>query len=549
MSSLTLTDAASTLPSEARGAREAGIAVSLRYSNVPSRHVLLSGAPSDRPLGADVQSDRVSSPDVSLGQVSVSGSLATFESATDALRLMPDSLDLFDALSDDELLAVQRELSAQRRLIESRSALVAAQISRRSARELGSDGLAQRGGYRTAEELIRVTTGSTANEARQAVRVGLTIDEAQRGGRVDMRSGELTAPSRPWLTAVSAAVASGDLSLASADSIANGLGAPNDDITADMLADAAARLLLEATRGSDDAIFTPLDADRLYRRARDLRDELDLAGVASREEARRAARALRIYQRVDGMTRLVWDMDPETAAVVRESYDQLTSPRRGGPRFVEGTPENDRAERILSDGRTTEQLASDGFLELLRIAADTAPTTLIGTRRPSVRVLGAAPVLEKRRGSGAIEGQADPVSIDTVERLACAQGVQAIVMDADGQPLDVGREQRLYTRRQRIALAARDGGCRWPRCERPPAWTEAHHIKHWFRDGGATNVADGILLCRHHHLLLHNNHWEITRTGGDYWLTPPPSVDPEQQPIRMPSRSPTPRDLQGTGMH
>src|SRR5690554_2261049 len=83
------------------------------------------------------------------------------------------------------------------------------------------------------------------------------------------------------------------------------------------------------------------------------------------------------------MPRLIWDMDPETAAVVRESYDQLTSPRRGGPRFVEGSLESDRTERILRDGRTTEQLASDGFLELVRIAADTAPTTLIGIRRPS----------------------------------------------------------------------------------------------------------------------------------------------------------------------
>jgi hypothetical protein len=130
-----------------------------------------------------------------------------------------------------------------------------------------------------------------------------------------------------------------------------------------------------------------------------------------------------------------------------------------------------------------------------------------------------------------------PTTIATAERLACAGDTVTITLDPHGQPLDVGREQRLYSRRQRIALAARDGGCRWPDCERPPSWSEAHHIRQWARDGGRTDVADGILLCRHHHLLSHNNGWEITREHADYWLIPPPDIDPEQQPIPLPSKS------------
>jgi hypothetical protein len=108
----------------------------------------------------------------------------------------------------------------------------------------------------------------------------------------------------------------------------------------------------------------------------------------------------------------------------------------------------------------------------------------------------------------------------------------------------VGREQRLFTARQRIALAARDGGCRWPGCDRPPSWTEAHHIRHWKRDHGPTDIVNGILLCRHHHLLLHDNGWEITRTGSDYWLVPPADIDPHRVPREMPSKSAALHDLQ-----
>jgi hypothetical protein len=119
-----------------------------------------------------------------------------------------------------------------------------------------------------------------------------------------------------------------------------------------------------------------------------------------------------------------------------------------------------------------------------------------------------------------------------------------VTFDRDGQCIDLGREQRLYSALQRIGLAARDGGCRWPGCDRPASWSEAHHINQWARDHGKTDLADGILLCRHHHMLLHNNHWEITRTGGSYWLHPPTSIDPTRTPRPMPHKSAALGDLQ-----
>jgi hypothetical protein len=161
-----------------------------------------------------------------------------------------------------------------------------------------------------------------------------------------------------------------------------------------------------------------------------------------------------------------------------------------------------------------------------------------------VRVTVTKRARDARHGFGRIEGQPNPVSIETIERLACSGDTVEVGFGGDGQPLDVGREQRFYTRPQRTALALRDGGCRWPGCERPPSWTEAHHTKYWSRDRGKTDVADGILLCRYHHLLAHNNHWEIHHNGAEYWLVPPPGIDPDQTPIPMPSKSPTIRDLE-----
>jgi hypothetical protein len=126
--------------------------------------------------------------------------------------------------------------------------------------------------------------------------------------------------------------------------------------------------------------------------------------------------------------------------------------------------------------------------------------------------------------------------MDTVKRLLCS-GYTGIAFDDDGQCINVGRDQRLFTPRQRTGLAARDGGCRWPGCTRPASWCEAHHIDHWSADHGHTDIADGILLCRAHHLLLHDGHWRIVRTDGNYWLIPPLTVDTAQTPIPMPSKS------------
>jgi hypothetical protein len=458
--------------------------------------------------------------------------LARLDAVAAAVEAVPGDVAAYRQLSDERLNEALRAHARLMRIVESRGALLAGEVGRRSAPELGHDGLAQRTGHRTAIEFVRAATGATARAAATSVSVGLLIQESAP----DAGTGEVFGD-RPWLRPVGRAVAAGSISPAAADAIRTGLGTPRDGVTIDDLTTAAEQLCDEAAT---------LDADRLFHRARELRDLLDESGIADRERQRRSQRSLKLFRRADGMGRLTWELDPESCAVVGEIYDRVTSPKRGGPRFVDKQTRAE-ADAVLADDRTTEQYGSDAFVQLLRQGVDADSSKLLGGTPPAVRVLVTAKMLDARSGHGHIEGEADPVSIETVERIACTAGVVPVVFDDAGQGMNLGREQRLFSRRQRVVLAARDGGCMWIGCDRPPSWTEAHHIDFWRRDEGRTDVEKGIQLCKHHHLLAHDHHWKIRREKGSFWLIPPPTVDPAQVPRELRSKSAALRELVGAG--
>lgn len=446
---------------------------------------------------------------------------AALAAARSAAMNLPSSVDSVRPLSDDRLIALQRELADVRSMVDSASSLVAGEIGFRSRPELGYEGLAQRSGFRTPEKLVQHTTQSTARDAAGLVSVGTIVHEA-------------VAPESalPWLVAVGSAVTAGALSVAAAHAIREGVGRPSESVTTLQLVAIVELLIIESAE---------LHAGDLLARARQLRDDLDAAGVADRERQIHLERSFRRVMRPNGLPRYIIDPDLESAAYWDDLYGALTSPRRGGPRFV-SDDDREWADAVAADERTTEQYVHDAVTELVRMGAGASPE-VVGSRQPAVRVLVTENSLIERSGRGFIEGVELPVSIATVERIACATGTVPLVFDDNGQALNVGREQRLFSARQRIALAARDGGCRWNGCDRPPSWCEAHHVEHWHRDRGKTDVADGILLCRHHHLLLHNNEWSIERDGGGFWLTAPPGAPVAELRRPMPSRSAALREL------
>ncbi len=107
-----------------------------------------------------------------------------------------------------------------------------------------------------------------------------------------------------------------------------------------------------------------------------------------------------------------------------------------------------------------------------------------------------------------------------------------IVMNAAGEPLDVGRIKRFVTPGQRKALNARDRGCSFPGCQRRPKRCHAHHIHHW-ADGGLTDLRNMCLLCSFHHRLIHHGDWEVRMAAdGLPEFIPPQYLDPLQAPRR-----------------
>ena len=122
------------------------------------------------------------------------------------------------------------------------------------------------------------------------------------------------------------------------------------------------------------------------------------------------------------------------------------------------------------------------------------------------------------------------VSAGQARRLACNAGIVPAVLGGDSVCLDLGRTRRLHSRHQRIALGLTQQGCVWPDCDRPPAWTEIHHLHPW--SAGGTTDLHAAMLCPRHHRLAHQD-WQI-RMGADHVpeVIPPARLDPDQTPRR-----------------
>jgi hypothetical protein len=118
-----------------------------------------------------------------------------------------------------------------------------------------------------------------------------------------------------------------------------------------------------------------------------------------------------------------------------------------------------------------------------------------------------------------------------VRRIACDAKITPMVLDGDSLPLDVGRAKRTAPPGIRRALTYRDSGCAFPTCDRPPQWTDAHHVTHWV-DGGPTELANMTLLCRRHHTLVHHSDWQVRIRDGLPEFIPPGFIDPARKPRR-----------------
>ena len=115
------------------------------------------------------------------------------------------------------------------------------------------------------------------------------------------------------------------------------------------------------------------------------------------------------------------------------------------------------------------------------------------------------------------KGGASDLPIRTVKRLLCDGPAVGIVENGNGEPLSIGRKSRTVPTAIRRALDARDRTCRFPGCSHT-RWLDAHHIRHW-TDGGETSLDNLVLLCTHHHRLLHEGGFQmLRRDAGSYYF-------------------------------
>ncbi|HEY0259026.1 MAG TPA: DUF222 domain-containing protein [Lacisediminihabitans sp.] len=425
------------------------------------------------------------------------------------------------ALPDDELTASIVLVEEISRRLDVIKAQAAAELARRSRRELGDAGLAARNGHLVPESLLRALTRSSYQESARRIRVGTLLTEPAE------------------FEAFAHAVARGDVGIEAADRVIRTLAPVVDQIEPEQLARAT-----DALAGG----AVTRNVDELGAMARDFRDRLDRQGVANRERHLHAQRSLRRGPVVDGLRRVSLVLDPESDVILIGAIDAAMSPRLGGPRFTAAT-DRSRAKDLLEDERSNEQLALDILVDLVRLGVERDDGRILGSTRPALRVTIAYEDLIRgvgdeddetpETGIAWLEGSMEPLSAATARRILCDAGALPVVLSGAGLPLDLGRTRRLFTTAQRVALANRDGGCRWPGCDRPPSWCEAHHVLPC-SSGGRTDVDNGLLLCRRHHLLLHNYGWRIERRSPaeEFVLVPPASVDVTRTPRPMPSKLP-----------
>ncbi|KAA9111546.1 HNH endonuclease signature motif containing protein [Microbacterium rhizomatis] len=450
-------------------------------------------------------------------------------------------------LSDESVVGALADVAALANHAGRLQAVLAGVAAQRSRRGEGHTGLAAGHGHATPASLIQSITGGTKADAARQVRVGVSLLE----GVADPVSAEPTSPpalqAPPWDEPLRRALLGGAVTPAQHDAIRCGLGdpdvaaPPSVEGGAGESADADQAAVREAWMLAAEGLVAEasgMPVEELAKRSRVVRDLLDPTGAEARYARRYENRSYRAW--VDGggqhHARIVFD--DEMALWVRSMLDSALRPRRGGPRFVNS---DDRAvaDQLRDDPRSNEQLAYDLVMDVLRAGALATARDVFGARQPGVRIVTVNDIEGPRDAFGRLlaighaEDGGDALPGSVVGRAVCATGTVAVTVDRHGNPLDVGREHRLYTPKQTLALAVRDGGCRWPGCARPASYCEAHHCDH-FSEGGGTDIDRGILLCRHHHMTLHNQGWRITRDRLDEFVLHPPGGG---EPTPMPTNA------------
>ena len=243
---------------------------------------------------------------------------------------------------------------------------------------------------------------------------------------------------------------------------------------------------------------------------------LDPDGVLADDNHAHERRWFECEQTYGGVFVLRGELDAEGGALVKTAIDALSHGMSRG------------------ETRSGSQRRADALVDIAATQLRCGDHRDVHGQRPHLTVTVSADTL--RSGSDALPAELSgvgPIHPETARRIAC-DSVRTVVTVAPppddsawtairpgALPLSVGRATRIIPAHIRTALRLRDDGCRFPGCDRPPAWTDGHHIIHW-PDGGPTELDNLVSLCRPHHRAVHEQGWRIRIADGIAVVEPPP---------------------------
>ena len=375
-----------------------------------------------------------------------------FEPAADPALDPFTDVDALEELEEEIVI-----LAAHIHAAEHRFLVLVADFDRRRGWELG--------GHRTCAHWLAFRTGIDLGAARQRVRAARALAD---------------------LPETSAAMSRGELSFSAVRALTR-VATPENETD-----------LLNLARGC-----TAAQLERIVRgfRLGSRQDE------AERERARHASREFSVFPDEEGMYVVRGRLTPEIGALVMRAVEAASDAlfRERGPAEAPGNGSAEPSERAAAQRRA----------DAIGVVAERAMAAGFRDSRSGTRAERYQVVLHVDSDTLSADGpglgrseleDGTRVSAETSRRLSCDASVVPIRHSADGSVLDVGRRTRTIPPSLRRALEARDRGCRFPGCGL--RFTDAHHVKHW-ADGGETKLENLVLLCSHHHRLVHEEGWKI----------------------------------------
>lgn len=271
------------------------------------------------------------------------------------------------------------------------------------------------------------------------------------------------------------------------------------------LCDSANPRVVDLLAGAQDQIIALAETSSFDSWKRDVIALAEHADADGPEPDPYEGNELVLSKTIDRTTVVQGSLDAANALILRTALDAKTDEL-----FKRFTRDHNQSPDLEIPGRRV--LRALALIELVREATGAEPGSGSAPRAEVTLVV---------HDHETCDPDGTPLPQAATDVWGCDPDIWAVVVNTMGIPIDVGHTQRLATLAQRRAIATRDGGCTFPGCDAPITWCDHHHVIAWHQ-GGPTDLANLVALCRHHHGVTHRNGWTLTLDDEQvpHWTTP-----------------------------